>query len=168
MPIGMDLGVNGIDQAVSLLGRLEAELGASDAMAKEFGSILEGRVKASFGSAKAPEFVGDNASQEAKDAAGQSWVSLAKATMRRRRGDGSKANILRDNGALKRSINSVVGGGAVTVGTGVFYGLYHQMGAKREETGWVLPARPFLGINESDRKRCVAVVLDHIRAALGA
>lgn len=166
--VGMDLGVNGIDQAIATLSRIEAALGASDEMARDFGIILEARARAAFNSAKAPDFVGDNATQEAKDAAGQGWVALAKATMKRRRGDGSRAKILRDNGTLKQSITSVVGGGAVTVGTGIEYGLYHQMGAKREETGWVLPARPFLGINESDRKRCVAVVLDHIRAALGA
>lgn len=62
------------------------------------------------------------------------------------------ASILRQSGALQRSIASQ-GFGPKTgiVGTKLAYAGTHQYGGKTKK-GWRVPARPFLGISDSDRE----------------
>lgn len=62
------------------------------------------------------------------------------------------ASILRQSGALQRSIASQAFGPKVgIVGTKLAYAKQHQYGGKTDR-GWHVPARPFLGISESDRE----------------
>ena len=71
------------------------------------------------------------------------WAGLRPATVRQKRG--GQGQILSDTGRLRGSISAVIGGGAVEVGTNVFYGKFHQRGTRK------MVARPFLGLTSDDR-----------------
>jgi phage gpG-like protein len=126
---------------------------------EDLGIVVEAAIARSFETERAPEMVGD-VTPEASAAAGAAWEPLAETTKQRRRGDGDAAQILRDTGLLSQSIGREIGRGEVTVGTGRRYGLYHQSSTED------MPARPFVGIDESDVDVMLRVTVEHIEAAL--
>lgn len=87
---------------------------------------------------------------------------------------------LADTGRLRDSITHVVEGDSVLVGTNVVYGAVHQFGATIEARSapylrfkiagrWArrkrvtLPARPFLGFDDDDRRDVLAVLEDYLQ-----
>jgi len=60
--------------------------------------------------------------------------------------------ILEFDGKLKGSLKVVIEGDQVSVGTDVEYGVKHQRGFGK------MPARPFLGINETDTEEILGIV----------
>ena len=152
--------VEGLEVLTAALGRLRKVATAPDEILKDMGIVAERRIKRAFGEQKAPEIVAEVAGGKAKEAAGAAWAPLAEATIRRRRNkDKGSIKVLRDRGTLKGSIASIVAGGAVTIGTGLEVGKWHQGGTRN------MPARPFVGINEEDYRTFHEIALRHLEAA---
>ncbi|UZX15034.1 phage virion morphogenesis protein [Thermus sp. PS18] len=64
-------------------------------------------------------------------------------------------------GRLKASIGWKVSGNAIAVGTNLVYAAIHQFGGKAGRGRKVrVPARPFLGLTEEDRKEAEALLLE--------
>ena len=95
---------------------------------------------------------------------GQRWaaLSLTYAAQKRKRGRINK--ILQFKGDLRSSIAyQLIGKDSVAIGTNVAVGAYslgsiHQFGSPRRK----IPARPFLGISDTDAEEIVAIIEDFI------
>ncbi len=117
---------------------------------------------------------------------GQRWKVLAPATILARLG-GSKAftkagrirkpalrraaalTILRDTGRLYRSLTYRARARDLQVGTNVIYARIHQFGGKAGRGRKVtIPARPYLGVDDSDRAEIVTVLREHLMGGAGA
>jgi phage virion morphogenesis protein len=94
--------------------------------------------------------------REESDPQGKPWAELADSTVAARR-IGKKAkrgkaprkvSILQDTGTLRGRIESIADSTSVDIGTNVFYGPFHQMGAPRAN----IPVREFLGIGPADAR----------------
>lgn len=71
--------------------------------------------------------------------------------------------ILRDTARLYQSLTYQVGADQVEVGTNVIYARIHQLGGQAGRGKSVtLPARPFLGLDDEDRREVLAIVNDHL------
>ncbi len=70
--------------------------------------------------------------------------------------------ILVDTGALRGSIDFIVGSDSVEVGSNVFYGAFHQSGTSK------MVARPFIGIGDADWQELQAIAQRHLAAMFGA
>ncbi|PLX97314.1 MAG: phage virion morphogenesis protein [Desulfuromonas sp.] len=68
---------------------------------------------------------------------------------------------------LRNSIWYRAGKDAVRVGSPKPYGAIHQFGGKAGIKGRVvLPARPFLGVTEDDKREISAIISDHLTSAV--
>ena len=76
---------------------------------------------------------------------GQPWQPSARALAQ-----GGKT--LSDSGRLRGSITHVAGREGVDVGTNVIYGAIHQFGSGDLERPTGIPARPYLGLDDGDRR----------------
>ena len=159
----IEVSIVGVEAVRGALERLRRVAGAPDEIARDIGIVAERRIKRCFGAQTAPEMGPEGPGGKGAAAMGQPWAALAMETIERRRkgkGKGGGVKILQDTDRLKMSIASIVAGGAVTVGTGINYGPFHQGGTAR------MPARPFVGINEEDRGTMVQIVMRHLEAAV--
>ena len=92
--------------------------------------------------------------------------------------------ILHRSGALARSIDYLVSGSSLVVGSGLVYAAIHQYGGPiRAKTGQALrfriggallfrrsveiPKRPYLGLSDTDRAEVVDATVRYIRKVLG-
>lgn len=83
------------------------------------------------------------------------------------------AAMLEQSGALQRSLRAEHGRNAAITGIDLIYAATHQFGAKKGQFAnkkgrpilWGdLPARPFLGVHNQERKQIRAALLNHLRA----
>ncbi len=89
---------------------------------------------------------------------GQKWKPLAPSTKRRKkRHKRGQMKILHDTGALRRSIAYEAGSNSVKVGSVLKYARTHQFGRGK------IPARPFLGVTESEKKHIVSMFGQYIK-----
>lgn len=94
---------------------------------------------------------------------GQKWKPLAPATVKRRLKRHKKGNmkILQDTGELRRNISHPtalqVGDSYVRFGTKLKYARTHQFGRGK------IPARPFLGVNESEKKHITSMFRQYLK-----
>ncbi len=103
------------------------------------------------------------------DPKGQPWAALSPAYAL---GKGSKKGgvnkILQLRGRLIKSVHWGIHGKTLFLGTNVVYSRIHQEGGKAGRGLKVLiPARPFLGFSDENKRRLVHLVNEHLRAALG-
>lgn len=84
---------------------------------------------------------------------GVSWATLAPSTQARK----GNNNILVDTGALQASILSRVTGMTIEVGSAQSYSIFHQFGTDNT------PARPFLGLSETDKGEINNIINDYIQ-----
>jgi len=82
------------------------------------------------------------------DPQGNAWRPLDSSTIRQK----NSAVILKKTGRLSQSINHVVLGNRLFVGTNVKYGKFHQEGRGNN------PIRQFLGVNERTRQNAETVI----------
>ena len=68
------------------------------------------------------------------------------------------ASLLYDSGDLERSIQFVVGGDLLQVGTPQIYGATHQFG----DPDRGIPARPYLGLSEQDKTDIRELIADFL------
>ncbi len=89
---------------------------------------------------------------------GQKWKPLAESTKRRKkRHKRGQMKILHDTGALRRSIAYEAGNDSVKVGSVLKYARTHQFGRGK------IPARPFLGVTEGEKKHIVSMFGQYIK-----
>lgn len=83
------------------------------------------------------------------------------------------AVMLEQSGAPQRSLRAERGRNAAITGINLIYAATHQFGAKKGQFAnkkgrpilWGdLPARPFLGVHNQERKQIRAAILNHLRA----
>lgn len=98
---------------------------------------------------------------------GKPWVTLAEATIKakqRRAATGkpyrtraTPTAILKDTFNLRDSITYRAGADWCSIGTDLGYGIYHQSTDPRT----IIPYRPFLGMDESDRAELEYLLAEH-------
>lgn len=83
------------------------------------------------------------------------------------------AVMLEQSGAPQRSLRAEHGRNAASTGANLIYAATHQFGAKKGQFAnkkgrpilWSdLPARPFFGVHNQERKQIRAAILNHLRA----
>lgn len=104
---------------------------------------------------------------------GTAWQRLSPVTLKRKRG----TKILQDlgmRGGMLGSLNyQLAGNNAVEIGVNKKYAATHQFGRgqmtaiKGRRNMPAIPARPFLGISEDDRREIVDIIIGHVRKATG-
>ncbi len=79
---------------------------------------------------------------------GSKWISLSPARVKQRLKKHKNGNmkILQDTGELRRSIQYEATDDYVRIGSNLVYARIHQFGGKH------IPARPFLGVTQDERK----------------
>lgn len=123
---------------------------------------------------------------QADPTTGAKWPALATSTVQARGSDGP---ILRLSGQLMTSLQTEHGADYAVVGTNKVYAAIHQFGGtirphdirprhgkalafngvvvgRVRHPGATIPARPFLGLGESDAEEVVDLVQTYLRAAL--
>lgn len=94
---------------------------------------------------------------------GAKWDDHSDTTKAKR---GNDANILRDHNHLFDSLDHKATSDSVAVGTNMTYGRIHQFGGMAGRGRQVyIPARPYLGLNDTDRQEIAAIVADHMGAS---
>ena len=89
---------------------------------------------------------------------GQKWKPLADTTKRRKkRHKRGQMKILQDTGELRRSMAYEAGNNSVKVGSVLKYAQTHQFGRGK------IPARPFLGVTESEKKHITSMFGQYIK-----
>ena len=110
---------------------------------------------------------------QANPATGAPWAPLSKTTVARRKKIGKGPTpILVQTGFLRRSLHAEHGKDYAIAGTNVIYAATHQFGAKQGQFAtkkgrpipWGdIPARPFLGLRDQERKHIRNPILNHLR-----
>lgn len=145
---GVTMNWGGLDRAV---GRAVQNLNDQKAVLRAAGVLLEGSTADRFQQGVAPD--------------GTPWTPSA----RSQRDNGVALN---DTGRLLASITSLVVGRRVLVGshvgTGVKYAAIHQHGGQTGRNHAVtMPARPFIGITDEDRRDLKELVETFVAKAFG-
>lgn len=97
---------------------------------------------------------------------GTAWPALAASTLSRP-GRGSPARKLRDRGHLYASLNYRATRLSAEAGTNRAYARIHQKGGKAGRGRQVtIPARPYLGISEGDRREIGAILHGYLSAGV--
>lgn len=90
---------------------------------------------------------------------GQKWKPLSQSTVnhRKKRHKSGNMKILQDTGELRRSITYEAEPNSVRVGTNLKYARTHQFGRGN------IPARPFLGVNDEEKKHIISMLGSYIK-----
>ena len=87
---------------------------------------------------------------------GEKWKPLKEATLKRRRNKSSH-KILQDMGELRRSIQYKSSKNDVVIGSKLKYARTHQFGRGK------IPARPYLGVTQSDKQHITNMFAIYLR-----
>lgn len=99
-------------------------------------------------------------SQTAPD--GTPWAALSPGYKQRKKKNADK--ILTLHGRLRGTLNYRAGPQEVRIGTPLIYGATHQFGRPEKN----IPARPFLGLSQSDEAELLDILNDHLSRALSS
>ena len=153
MRINIDLDDHAVRQAFNRLLSAGADVSP---LLQDVGERLLTSTKDRFDDQKAPD--------------GTPWAPLSAATKARKKKN--KDKILIQDGYLKGQIDYQIGGDTLLVGSSLIYASTHQFGAEKGSFGktkrgapipWGdIPARPFLGLSDDDRRDILEIVSDYI------
>ena len=102
---------------------------------------------------------------------GTPWKDNSPVTINTPRGEsnwikGENDPLIGESGALEKEIHyNLVGSDELEVGNSMEYAAMQQFGGRKSEFGNLggdIPARPFLGVSDSDEKQIIDIVGDHI------
>ena len=137
------------------LERLNKRLAEMTAGLKDFGPLLEGL------GAEVESQARRRISEEKASPDGTPWQPWSEAYGETRRGGHS---LLEGEGDLLDSIQYVVDGDRVEIGSNLIYAAIHQHGG--DDVGIPIPARPYLGISPENEEDLVAIIDDWARQQL--
>jgi len=152
--VQLEMTLQGIEGAAAALGRLAAT--DLDDLAYNAGALLESSTQERIATEKA-----------APD--GTPWAPWTERYDETRNHD-KHSLLVQDNHLLTANQNYTTGS-TVRVGNNLIYGAIHQMGGEIAN-GWgrgiriTMPARPYLGISEYDRRAITELAHETIREAL--
>ncbi|MFZ1680361.1 MAG: phage virion morphogenesis protein [Rhizobiaceae bacterium] len=155
--------IEGSDAALAALGEAASRIGAARPMFDEIGTRLVGSTQQRFEDEAGPD--------------GSPWPRSIRAQF-----DGGKT--LTDSKYLRKSFAHEAGDDRVAVGTTAVYAAIHQFGGTiraktarglrfRVAGGFVskqsvtIPARPFLGLSDTDERLVLKIAADHVARAFG-
>jgi phage virion morphogenesis protein len=119
----------------------------------EIGEVLIESTKQRFGSQTGPD--------------GQPWPANSPVTIERK---GRDQPLTGKTGNLMDAIYyNLVGNDALEIGSPMKYAAMQQFGGGKDEFPHLwgdIPARPFLGVSDSDRSAILDILRDHLQAAL--
>lgn len=105
---------------------------------------------------------------------GEAWSPLSHTTKARKKKN--KDKILTEEGRLRRLLSVQAGKDYVEVGSTRIYAGTHQFGAERGAYGktqrgtpipWGnIPARPFLGVSDDDKKTILEIIQKHLKKSI--
>ena len=105
---------------------------------------------------------------------GEAWSPLSHVTKARKKKN--KDKILTEEGRLRRLLSVQAGKDYVEVGSTRIYAGTHQFGARRGAYGatrrgtpipWGdIPARPFLGVSDGDKKTILEIIQKHLKKSI--
>lgn len=105
---------------------------------------------------------------------GEDWSPLSHVTKARKKKN--KDKILTEEGRLRRLLSVQAGEDYVEVGSTRIYAGTHQFGARRGDYGktkkgasipWGdIPARPFLGFSDGDKKTALEIIQKHLKKSI--
>ena len=105
---------------------------------------------------------------------GEAWSPLSHVTKARKKKN--KDKILTEEGRLRRLLSVQAGKNYVEVGSTRIYAGTHQFGARRGAYGthkngspipWGdIPARPFLGVSNADKKTILEIIQKHLKKSI--
>ncbi len=152
MSIGLQITVHGDEEIEKLFARLTSP------QFSEMLGYIGGHLESSTNQRFADE----------KDPLGNAWQEWSEKYARTRHGGQRKLMSGRNASGepsqnLHRSFSWQIKGGTLVFGTNVTYAAVHQFGSKKKSgRGSGIPARPFLGINDHDRKEIREIVEEFI------
>ena len=124
------------------LGALSRRMGDMTPVMRNIGEIVRASVIRNF--------------REERDPSGARWKPSLRALL-------TRGKTLTDTAILRNSINVRPEPGRVSVGTNVVYAAIHQFGGKAGRGHKVnLPARPFLGVRDSDWGGIKRAIVDYL------
>ena len=105
---------------------------------------------------------------------GEAWSPLSHVTKAKKKKNQDK--ILTEEGRLRRLLSVQVGKDDLEVGSTRIYAGTHQFGARRGAYGanrrgapipWAdIPARPFLGVSDGDKKTILEIIQKHLKKSI--
>ena len=105
---------------------------------------------------------------------GEAWSPLSHVTKARKKRN--KDKILTEEGRLRRLLSVQAGRDYVEVGSTRIYAGTHQFGARRGAYGTTrqgapipwgdIPARPFLGVSDADKKTILEIIQKHLKKSI--
>ena len=105
---------------------------------------------------------------------GEAWSPLSHVTKARKKKN--KDKILTEEGRLRRLLSVRAGKDYVEVGSTRVYAGTHQFGARRGAYGTTqrgapipwgdIPARPFLGVSDADKKTILEIIQKHLKKSI--
>lgn len=152
--VQLEMTLQGIEGAAAALGRLAAT--DLEDLAYNAGGLLESSTRERIATEKA-----------APD--GTPWAPWTERYDDTR--NHAKHSLLVQDNHLLTSVQNYTTGHETRVGTNLIYGAIHQMGGEIAN-GWgrgiriTMPARPYLGISEHDRRAITTLVHETIREVL--
>ena len=126
---------------------LQARLADLTPVFQDIGEAMLNRTRERFNSQTAPD--------------GSPWAALSPGYAQRKKSN--KDKILTLFGNLRGLLNYRAGPREVRIGTPLIYGATHQFGNPNLN----IPARPFLGLSQSDEQELLDILNDHLSRALG-
>jgi phage virion morphogenesis protein len=140
------------DDVQRMLQRLLAATGDVSPALRNIGEILVASTQDRFETKHGPD--------------GEAWARNAPATIERKGRD----NPLFEHGDLARQIHSaLIGDDTLEVGSSLPYAAMQQFGGTKAEFPWLwgdIPARPFLGVSDTDKDAILREIRAHLEAAL--
>lgn len=165
------------DQALrEALGRLLGAVQDPRAALQDIGELMVARTKGRFATSTGPdgrrwEENADATLLRYLDARTGSYTKKGRLSAKGARRLGSKRPLIGESKRLSREISYRVDGGELAIGSPLIYAATHQFGAAaRSFTGgrapWGdIPARPFLGVSESEGREILDILREHLVGA---
>ena len=145
---GSFIEINGNTAEISVVfRRLQRWLRDLTPVCGDIGEFVLNRTRERFNSQTAPD--------------GSPWAALSPGYAQRKKRNKDKILTLRGN--LRGLPNYRAGPHEVRIGTPLIYGATHQFGNPNLN----IPARPFLGLSQSDEQELLDILNDHLSRAMG-
>ncbi len=145
--IDIQLTISNAAEVKAAFEALQAKLADLTPVFQDIGESMLNRTRERFNSQTAPD--------------GTPWAALSPGYAKRKKRN--KDKILTLHGRLRGTLNYRASKNEVRIGTPLIYGATHQFGDPQR----FIPARPFLGLSQSDEQELLDILNDHLSRAMG-